>query len=102
MAEDIIHYAGLIENVNYLKQSVNAAATKPDFTFLLPQGHCINMDVKSLWIITSDGQRPEGVQRDSLRRNSLKTSKTALKRSRTVIILIRRKTHWILFCFYPQ
>jgi len=46
MAEDIIRYAGLIENVNYLKQSVNAHATKPDFTFLLPQGHCINMDVK--------------------------------------------------------
>ncbi|MDE1920131.1 MAG: DNA recombination protein RmuC [Candidatus Omnitrophica bacterium] len=46
MAEDIIQYAGLIENVNYLKQNVNAASTKPDYTFLLPQGHCINMDVK--------------------------------------------------------
>lgn len=46
MAEDIIRYAGLIENVNYLKQSVNATMTKPDYTFLLPQGHCINMDVK--------------------------------------------------------
>src|SRR5277367_2387785 len=39
MAEDIIRYAGLIENVNYLKQNVSAMATKPDFTFLLPQGH---------------------------------------------------------------
>ncbi|MBF0511101.1 MAG: DNA recombination protein RmuC [Candidatus Omnitrophica bacterium] len=46
MAEDIIRYAGLIENVNYLKQNVNASMTKPDFTFLLPQDHCINMDVK--------------------------------------------------------
>jgi len=46
MAEDIIRYAGLIEGVNYLKQNVNAALTKPDYTFLLPQGYCINMDVK--------------------------------------------------------
>jgi len=46
MAEDIIRYAGLIENVNYLKQSVNTNLTKPDYTFLLPQGQCINMDVK--------------------------------------------------------
>src|ERR1700733_1871512 len=38
MAEDIILYAGLIEGVNYLKQSVNIALTKPDFTFFLPQG----------------------------------------------------------------
>src|ERR1700679_3140235 len=28
MAEDIIRYAGLIENINYLKQNVNAALTK--------------------------------------------------------------------------
>lgn len=46
MAEDIIRYAGLIEGVNYLKQDVNTSATKPDFTFLLPQGQRINMDVK--------------------------------------------------------
>ncbi|HLD88176.1 MAG TPA: DNA recombination protein RmuC [Candidatus Omnitrophota bacterium] len=46
MAEDIIHYAGLIENVNYHKQTANAAMTKPDYTFFLPNGHKINMDVK--------------------------------------------------------
>lgn len=46
MAEDIIQYAGLIENVNYTKQQINAALTKPDFTFLLPDGNKINMDVK--------------------------------------------------------
>ena len=46
MAEDIIQYAGLIEGVNYLKQDVNSNATKPDYTFLLPQDERINMDVK--------------------------------------------------------
>ncbi len=46
MAEDIIQYAGLIENINYLKQDTNISLTKPDYTFLLPNGHKINMDVK--------------------------------------------------------
>ena len=46
MAEDIVQYAGLIENVNYLKQDATATLTKPDYTFLLPNGHKINMDVK--------------------------------------------------------
>lgn len=46
MAEDIIRYTGLVEHVNYQKQNVSNTLTKPDFTFLLPQGSCINMDVK--------------------------------------------------------
>ncbi len=46
MAEDIIQYAGLIENINYTKQLANTSSTKPDFTFLLPSQHKINMDVK--------------------------------------------------------
>ncbi|MCK5580719.1 MAG: DNA recombination protein RmuC [Candidatus Omnitrophica bacterium] len=47
MAEDIIQYAGLLEGVNYKKQKkLDKATTKPDFTFLLPDEHKINMDVK--------------------------------------------------------
>lgn len=47
MAEDIIRYAGLIEGVNYLKQiKLDTTTTKPDYTFLLPDGYKINMDVK--------------------------------------------------------
>jgi len=47
MADDIIRYAGLIEGVNYTKQKkLEQAATKPDFTFALPDAHKINMDVK--------------------------------------------------------
>ncbi len=80
MAEDIIHYAGLIENVNYLKQNVNASATKPDFTFLLPQGHCINMDVKfPLDNYLQMVNAPEGMQRDSYEKEFIKNVKDRIK-----------------------
>jgi len=47
MAEDIIRYAGLVEGVNYRKQTkLDTTTTKPDYTFLLPDDHKINMDVK--------------------------------------------------------
>ncbi|HUU85727.1 MAG TPA: DNA recombination protein RmuC [Phycisphaerae bacterium] len=46
MAEDVLRLAGFIEGVNYRKQSVTATGSKPDYTFLLPQGRCVNMDVK--------------------------------------------------------
>lgn len=47
MAEDIIRYAGLVEGVNYIKQTkLESAATRPDYTFLLPDDHKVNMDAK--------------------------------------------------------
>jgi len=47
MAEDIIRYAGLAEGINYRKQTqLDTTTTKPDYTFLLPDEHKINMDVK--------------------------------------------------------
>lgn len=47
MAEDIISYAGLLEGVNYLKQTAQTScSTRPDFIFLLPDGKKLNMDVK--------------------------------------------------------
>ncbi|MBU1996569.1 MAG: DNA recombination protein RmuC [Candidatus Omnitrophica bacterium] len=47
MAEDIIINLGLIEGVNYKKQKqLGASSTKPDYTFLLPDEHIVNMDVK--------------------------------------------------------
>jgi DNA recombination protein RmuC len=80
MAEDIIHYAGLIENVNYLKQNVNTSATKPDYTFLLPQGHCINMDVKfPLDNYLQMVNATEGMQRDSYEKEFIKNVKDRIK-----------------------
>jgi len=47
MAEDVLRLSGFIEGVNYLKQkALDAAASRPDYTFPLPKGQKINMDVK--------------------------------------------------------
>lgn len=47
MAEDILRACGLQENVQYLKnRAQETSATRPDFTFLLPEGHKLHMDVK--------------------------------------------------------
>lgn len=47
MAEDVLRLAGFVEGINYLKQQVlEAAGSRPDYTFTLPQGLKLNMDVK--------------------------------------------------------
>lgn len=47
MAEDILAFIGFKEGVNYHKQKMLAAAsTIPDYTFILPDGLKVNMDVK--------------------------------------------------------
>ncbi|MFA6610748.1 MAG: DNA recombination protein RmuC, partial [Candidatus Omnitrophota bacterium] len=47
MAEDILRLAGFIEGVNYEKEKTqNTISTRPDYTFFLPQGLKVNMDVK--------------------------------------------------------
>jgi DNA recombination protein RmuC len=47
MAEDVLHLAGFIEHINYEKQtSLDTGTGIPDYTFLLPKGHKLFMDVK--------------------------------------------------------
>lgn len=46
MADDVLRAAGLTEGVSYRKQASTQAGTVPDFTFLLPGGRELNMDVK--------------------------------------------------------
>src|SRR5260221_10455166 len=47
MAEDVVRLAGLVEHVNYRKHHAIAGWGRiPDYTFLLPQGVCLHMDVK--------------------------------------------------------
>ncbi len=47
MAEDVLRLAGFVENVNYTKQTqIDGASGRPDFTFSLPRGHELYMDVK--------------------------------------------------------
>jgi DNA recombination protein RmuC len=45
MADDVLRLHGLVEGVNYRKQHAIAAGI-PDFTFLLPDGLSLHMDVK--------------------------------------------------------
>jgi len=46
MAEDMLNFMGLVEGVNYIKQSALEAGTRPDFTFLFPNQKSLNMDAK--------------------------------------------------------
>ncbi|HAF50890.1 MAG TPA: DNA recombination protein RmuC [Thermosynergistes sp.] len=47
MAEDVLRLIGFVENVNYYKQkSIDGSGARPDFTFPLPKGAVLNMDVK--------------------------------------------------------
>lgn len=47
MAEDVLRLAGFVEHVNYRKQTQVAGATgRPDYSFELPKGHVLYMDVK--------------------------------------------------------
>jgi DNA recombination protein RmuC len=46
MADDVLRAVGFVEGVNYRRQSVTDTGKRPDFTFLLPDGLELNMDVK--------------------------------------------------------
>ena len=47
MADDILRASGLQEGVQYLKnRALDTSTSRPDFTFLLPDGKKLNMDVK--------------------------------------------------------
>jgi DNA recombination protein RmuC len=47
MAEDVLRLAGFHENVNYVKQTqIEGGLGRPDYTFPMPKGHALYMDVK--------------------------------------------------------
>ena len=46
IVEDILNVIGFIEGINYTKQEVIDSGERPDFTFNLPKGKHLNMDVK--------------------------------------------------------
>ncbi|MEO7039201.1 MAG: DNA recombination protein RmuC [Gemmatimonadaceae bacterium] len=71
LAEDVLRAAGLVEGLNYKKQfTMKKPACRPDFTFLLPDGLILNMDVKFpltnyvAWFeSTTDGDRERHANR---------------------------------------
>lgn len=47
MAEDVLNLAGFIEGINYRKQQTSSTeGSRPDYTFMLPRGRVVHMDVK--------------------------------------------------------
>lgn len=47
MADDILRASGLQEGVQYVRNlTQETSVTRPDFTFLMPDGHKLHMDVK--------------------------------------------------------
>ena len=47
MADDVLRLAGFVEHVNYVRQrAIPGRGTVPDYTFLLPRGRVVHMDVK--------------------------------------------------------
>jgi DNA recombination protein RmuC len=46
LADDVLRTAGFVEGVNYRKQTGISGGGVPDFTFLLPHGRVVHMDVK--------------------------------------------------------
>ena len=47
MAEDVLRLAGMVEGINYIKQTkLQDSGSRPDFTFMLPKNQTVNMDVK--------------------------------------------------------
>jgi DNA recombination protein RmuC len=47
LADDVLRAAGFVEGVNYQRNRQMAGGTnRPDFTFTLPEGRTLNMDVK--------------------------------------------------------
>ena len=81
MVEDILKFIGLIENVNYRKQTTIESGERPDFTFILPKEKIINMDVKfplahyEKFIETDDEGVMDNEKKDFLKdvRNHIKT-----------------------------
>ena len=65
MAEDILRLCGLQDGIHYRKEQ-EIAAGRPDYTFLLPEGHSLFMDVKfplDHYLRFAEAQREEDQQR---------------------------------------
>ena len=81
MAEDIIRYAGLLEGVHYRKQTkMDSAATRPDFTFILPNERKINMDIKfpfDNYVLMINTENP--LQKDQYKKEFIKNVNMRIK-----------------------
>ncbi|HQP91282.1 MAG TPA: DNA recombination protein RmuC [Candidatus Omnitrophota bacterium] len=103
MAEDVLRLAGFIEGVNYVKQKAQGSG-RPDYTFFLPQGLCVNMDVKfpldNYWRYFEAKSDPE---KEGFRSQFLKDVKERIKEvtSRDYIDLEQKTVDYVIV-FIPN
>ena len=84
MVKDILEYLGLKKGINFETQS-GSKDGKPDFTFLLPQGKRLNMDVKFPWahyanLFSAKDETEIGTERKSFLKDVKGHVKTLSKR----------------------
>lgn len=78
MADDVLRLAGFVENVNYVRQTKIAGRDDsrtaiPDYTFSLPHGHALHMDVKfPLVSYLRHLEATTDIERDAHRRDFLR------------------------------
>lgn len=81
MAEDVLRLAGFVDGVNYRRhQPLPGSGGIPDYTFLLPQGLTLHMDVKfplNNYLRVTDATSP--VEREHARREFLKDVRLRLR-----------------------
>lgn len=80
VAEDILKAGGLIEGTHYVRNKMQeTVVTRPDFTFLLPDSHKINMDVKFPLENFSRMLETNGGEDENLKRAFLRDIKEKVK-----------------------
>lgn len=63
MADDVLTAAGFIEGITHSRQASTESGSLPDYTFHLPKGHVVHMDVKFpidnylRWLDADDAER---------------------------------------------
>lgn len=98
MAEDVLRAAGFLEGTSYHKQTKLNSGGVPDYTFPLPTGHVVNMDVKFpidnylRWLETEDpdgrARLAKAFQRDVRNRIKELTDRSYIDPSVTVDYLL--------------
>ncbi|MGE4319682.1 MAG: DNA recombination protein RmuC [Deferribacterales bacterium] len=79
MALDIIRASGMIDGVNYREQSTMKNGSRPDFTFFLPKGLILNMDVKFPLDNYTRFFQTDGAEREACLKAFVKDVRTKIK-----------------------
>jgi len=79
MALDIVRATGMKEKINYDLQKTMQNGSRPDFTFYLPKGYCVNMDVKFPLDSYMKYCSSEAIEQDTHLKNFMRDVKQKIK-----------------------